>query len=103
MKGESSTLGVQFGRFQSLLRELMSREMKLIDLRRRIIASKDYSLEAVRFALGCDRQWICAEDIHIFMRNFGLEVSSRQAEALVEAINRDGQGKVTLDDLKWVV
>jgi hypothetical protein len=59
-------------RFQGLLKELMCREMKIIDLRRSIISSKDYSLEAVRFALSSDRQWICADDIHTFMRNFGF-------------------------------
>ena len=56
MRGESVTVTVQFGLFQYLLKELMSKEMRLIDIRRKMMGLKDYSVEAVRFALtNCDR------------------------------------------------
>lgn len=44
VRGESGTVGVQFGLFQDLLKELMSREMRLIDIRRKMIDMKDYSV-----------------------------------------------------------
>jgi hypothetical protein len=51
----------------------MGREMKLIDLRRKMLSAKDYSVEAVRFALtNCDREWVCTGDIHSFMQNMGF-------------------------------
>lgn len=49
--------------------------MRLIELRRKLVGSKDYSVEGVRFALtSCDREWVCAGDIHSFMQNMGFEV-----------------------------
>ena len=65
--------------------------MRIIDLRVELIAKKDYSLEGLRYALtNCERQWICVEDILNFMPNYGFQVTNRQADALVQAITRDG-------------
>lgn len=50
----------------------MSREMMLINIRRKMMGLKDYSVEAVRFALtNCDREWVCSGDILSFMQNQG--------------------------------
>lgn len=88
--GQLDTLSVQVIEFQGLLKEIMSWEMKLIEMRYLLIKSEDYSLEGVRLALASsERKWICAEDIHKFMKNFGYDITLGQTEALVESISKE--------------
>ena len=49
--GQLNTLSVQVIEFQSLLKEVMRWEMKLIEIRYLIMKSDDYSLEGVRLAI----------------------------------------------------
>jgi len=50
----------------------MNYEMKLIELRRKLIDQNDYSITAVLLALdGHSHNWICCEDIYKFMKNYG--------------------------------
>lgn len=58
--------------------------MKLIELRRALINSSDYSLRGVIMAIDSSRHdWVCAEDIFKFMKNYGFDVTLRQVEKLV--------------------
>ena len=62
--------------------------MRLIELRRQLISSKDYSLHGVVLAIDNNRHnWACAEDILKFMKNFGFDLSLRQTEKLVEVLD----------------
>ena len=49
--GQLNTLSVQVIEFQSLLKEVMRWEMKLIEIRYLLMKSDDYSLEGVRLAI----------------------------------------------------
>ena len=49
--GQLNTLSGQVIEFQSLLKEVMRWEMKLIEIRYLIMKSDDYSLEGVRLAI----------------------------------------------------
>lgn len=54
-------------------------EMKIIELRRKLVRSDDYSSKGVLVAIdGNDHQWVCAEDLFKFMKNYGYDVSLRQ-------------------------
>ena len=58
--------------------------MKIIELRRELLAARDYSLRGVVLAIdGSRHNFVCAEDIFKFMKNFGFDVSLRQVERLV--------------------
>lgn len=82
----------------------MRREMKIIELRRKLVGSEDYSSKGVLVAIdGNDHQWICAEDLFKFMKNYGFDVSLRQVEKLVEVINYNMNGKVSEQQLSWTV
>ena len=47
--------------------------------------------------------WVCAEDIYKFMKNFGFDLNLRQVEKLVEVLDFNMQGKLTEEQLKWTV
>jgi Ca2+-binding EF-hand superfamily protein len=47
--------------------------------------------------------WVCAEDLFIFMKNFGIDVTIRQVEKLVEVVNCNSDGKITSQQLRWTV
>ena len=47
--------------------------------------------------------WVCAEDVYKFMKNFGFDLNLRQVEKLVEVLDFNMQGKLTEEQLKWTV
>ena len=76
----------------------------MIELRRALIEDRDYSIEGVMGAM--DRHghgWLCVEDFRTFMKNYGLDVTERQVEKLAEIINYSLDGRVTQQQMKWVV
>ena len=53
--------------------------MRIIELRREFIKNEDYSLGGVMNALDQHKHgWLCVEDIEVFLRNYGVEVNTRQ-------------------------
>jgi Ca2+-binding EF-hand superfamily protein len=52
---------------------------------------------------GNGHEWICCEDLFKFMKNYQLEVNLRQVEKLVEVINSTLNGKITEEQLRWIV
>jgi Ca2+-binding EF-hand superfamily protein len=82
----------------------MRREMKLIELRRSLIKSDDYSIQGMILSIDSNRHdWVCAEDIYKFMKNHGFDVDNRRVEKLVEVLNYQADGKITQEQLKWTV
>lgn len=78
--------------------------MKIIELRRSLLGSKDYSIDGVLLAIDNSRHdWICTEDIYKFMKNYGFDADFRQIEKLVEVLNYKLNGKLTKEQLKWTV
>jgi hypothetical protein len=62
-----------------LVLEIIRREMKMIELRRRMIAETDYSVRGALLAIDVDSHvWICSGDILNFMKNYGINVDARQ-------------------------
>ena len=58
--------------------------MKILELRRGLIKCIDYSIQGVTAALDTNgHNWVCAEDMLIFMKNYGIDVTIRQVEKLV--------------------
>lgn len=67
-----------------MLLEIMNREMKIIELRRELVNSHDYSTRAALVAIdGNDHRWVCAEDLSKFLKNYGVDVALRQVEKLI--------------------
>jgi hypothetical protein len=62
-----------------MIMEIMTREMKLIELRRALIESMDYSPQGVILSIDNSRHdWVCVEDIFKFMKNYGFDTNLRQ-------------------------
>lgn len=90
--------------FQQLLGEIMRQEMKVIELRRLIMANSDYSLEGVRSSLtNSHRSWVSANDFLTFLSNYGYLVTARDTERIVEALSSQGEGAINMQQLKWII
>jgi hypothetical protein len=101
---QNETLLLQFELFQQLLTEIMRQEMKVIELRRKLIQQQDYSIRGVMQALdGHAHGWVCGEDLQKYLKNYGVEAGLRQVEKLVEVVNYTLDGRVTEEQLKWTV
>jgi hypothetical protein len=48
-------------------------------------------------------QWVCGEDLLVFLKNFGFEVNIGQVDKLVEVINCSQDGRITQEQLRWTV
>ena len=78
--------------------------MIIIQLRRKLVENSDYTSKAAISAIDCNtHEWVCADDIYKFMKNYGFDVNLRQVEKLVEVLNYDMDGKITQDQLKWTL
>lgn len=87
-----------------MLVEIMNREMQIIELRRELMKSKDYSMRGVLAAVdGHNHRWVCGEDLYHFLKNYGFDVNLRQVEKLVEVVNCNLDGKITEEQLRWTV
>lgn len=101
---QHETILQQFEIFRRMLLEIMNREMKIIELRRQLVSSQDYSSRAALVAIdGNDHRWVCSEDLYKFLKNYGFDVGLRQVEKLMEAINYNLDGKISEQQLAWVV
>lgn len=82
----------------------MNREMKIIEMRRQLIGNADYSSRGALVAIdGYNHNYACAEDLLKFMKNYGFDVSLRQVEKLAEVINCNLDGKITEEQLRWII
>ena len=82
----------------------MNHEMKMLELRHEVISCSDYSIEGVLSALDLHgHQWVTGDDLFTYLKNYGFDVEMRQIEKLVESINCSLDGKINLDQLRWVV
>lgn len=52
---------------------------------------------------GNDHRWVCSEDLLKFLKNYGMDVGLRQVEKLMEAINYNLDGKISEQQLAWVL
>lgn len=82
----------------------MNREMKIIEMRRELINSSDYSSRGALVAIdGYNHNYASAEDLLKFMKNFGFDVNLRQVEKLAEVISCSLDGKITEEQLRWII
>lgn len=89
---------------RELLLEIINKEMKIIELRHKLVHNPDYSIKGVLLAIDCNsHDWICSEDIFKFMKNYGFDVTLRMVEKLVEVINYSMNGKITQEQLRWTI
>lgn len=73
-------------------------------MRRELLAGKDYSIQGVVLAIDNSRHdWVTGEDVFKFMKNYGVNVTLRQVEKLIEVLNFKMDGKLTEEQLKWTV
>ena len=94
----------QMAIFTKMLLEIINREMKIIELRRQLLSAKDYSMVGVVQAMDQHGHgWVSGDDLFVFLKNYGVEVTVRQVEKLVQVINCSLDGKVTEDQLRWTV
>jgi hypothetical protein len=101
---QHETIMQQFDIFRQMVVEIMNREMKIIEMRRELIGGADYSSRGALVAIdGYNHNYACAEDLLKFMKNFGFDVSLRQVEKLAEVINCNLDGKVTEEQLRWII
>lgn len=78
--------------------------MKIIQLRRELVKNDDYSSKGLLVAIDCnDHHWLCSEDLFKFLKNYGFDVNLRQVEKLMEIINYNLDGKISEQQLSWVV
>ena len=70
--------------------------MRIIELRRELVKSSDYSIRGVLLAIDSHKHdWICSDDLFQFLKNFGFDTTLRQVEKLVEIINHTFDGRIT--------
>jgi Ca2+-binding EF-hand superfamily protein len=87
-----------------MLLEIMNREMRIIEFRRQLVRSEDYSSRGALVAIdGNDHRWVCSQDLFKFLKNYGMEVGLRQVEKLMEAINYNLDGRISEQQLAWVL
>jgi hypothetical protein len=68
------------------------------------VHSDDYSSRGALVAIdGNDHQWVCSEDLFKFLKNYGFDVGLRQVEKLMEAINYNLDGKISEQQLAWIL
>ena len=84
--------------------EIIKREMKIIELRRQLLSQPDYSVHGSLLAIDNNRHdWVCAEDLEKFMKNFGYHITLKQVQKLVEVMKSSMDGKVSEQQMQWVI
>lgn len=52
---------------------------------------------------GLNRGWIVTDDLFKFMKNYDIDVSERQVKELVGNYDSDMNGKITMNELLWII
>lgn len=64
----------------------------------------DYSIKAVMNSLdGNNRGYIVTDDLFKFMKNYDIDISERQIKELVGNYDCDLNGKISLNELLWII